>query len=106
MGWIENGHYQPNLKGVECSVDVSIDGVETTYSNRIFGKFREWDGATACFDMTSINHTPMYLYKIERNRKDDRYYNGYSGAIVSSPTEQEARLIHPSGDSDICRAIA
>lgn len=40
----------------------------------------------------------MNLYKLERNRKDDRYYNGYSGAIVSAPTEQEARLIHPSSD--------
>jgi len=89
-------YYQPNLSGVECSIDVSVDGVETTCSNRIFGEFREWEGATACFDMTSINHTPMYLFKL--GRTDDWGYDEYGSMVVAAKDEQEARLMSPDGD--------
>lgn len=47
--------YTKGWDGVECSVDVSIDGVESTYKHRLFGVFREWNGAIACFDLTSKN---------------------------------------------------
>lgn len=42
----------------------------------------------------------MNLYKLARNRNGDWHYYGYTHAIVSAASEQEARLIHPSGNDD------